>query len=1093
VKVVPEGVDTATYKPLKERPRTDKFRFVVVGRWEHRKATTEIIRAWIQAFEDVEDVELHLQVENPFALDALTTCQRLEAQGLLHPGIVVHDFMSQAKYVDMLQTSQVFVSCSRSEGWNLPLIEAMACGTPVICSNYGGQLEFVGQFAQLVDIIDHRPPQEVVMPGDDEVLGTWAEPDFDDLQQMMREMYENYEPFAELAARGAEYVRREFTWDKAAQRAVGVLEELDGHKPIWLNLGSGIRRLDGYVNVDLYDSTADVMADIRALPYKDGTVDKVHSSHVLEHFSHNETFPLLRHWYDVLKDDGQFEIHVPNLEYVVDYWLKSPEANRWHRNLHRIFGNQVNDGQYHKTGFTEPRLRQLLSDVGFSNIETSFEGEDGRESICANATKGRDYGREVIVMGGFPDTPEKETVLRECFARLKGAGLPMALVTHCPVSADLAGLFDYYIYEKENILSTGWDLNWWHQTSGLVRLEGKYGSGSYQPVAILSSWHNALRCLQPKFDTMHYVESDTMIRVLDYLKHARQQLIDGYKMVTLEYGSFVGNSPAFVTNLLSLDINWAIENVPKLKSWPEYLELNEQFRQEGITTGDCIFEIWMAAYLHHIGQADSYKVLGREVVDEVIVSANLIKREIKKNFRVDLSETDDGKVVVFLLNINEDTGETFECKVVNSKKVVHEFNAHVNVLSWVVVPKVDSLYEIYLDGELFDTIELREDQTYTDMKFKFDDDRLRCLEPLPSQVEQQQRELSVGCHFVEGPFVNLNGESQREYRVEFIDTDTDETVHVQELTIGHFTRPYRRWFTNWKVRVLDGNEVRYEHVLDLRDKRVMIHVGSKSLGDTLAWVPYVEAFRVRHGCQVTASSWWQELYASAYPHIDWVKPGKGVGDLYASYEVGCFDSDSSRNKHDWRLTPLQKVATDALGLSYVEQRPKIGMEIGEADIHEPYVCVSEHSTMQAKYWNYPGGWQKLVDMIREAGLEVVVVSKEPTSLMNVRRRVGKPIRQTVKTLAHARAFVGVGSGLSWLAWALNTPVVLVSGFSEPWCEFQSGLRRVHNPEVCHGCFNDPEFPFSRGDWEWCPRGKDFECTRTIKPEDVMGELRELLS
>ena len=36
----------------------------------------------------------------------------------------------------------MFVSCARAEGWNLPLIEAMACGTPSIYSDCSGQLEF---------------------------------------------------------------------------------------------------------------------------------------------------------------------------------------------------------------------------------------------------------------------------------------------------------------------------------------------------------------------------------------------------------------------------------------------------------------------------------------------------------------------------------------------------------------------------------------------------------------------------------------------------------------------------------------------------------------------------------------------------------------------------------------------------------------------------------------------------------------------------------------------------------------------------------------------------------------------------------------
>ena len=42
-----------------------------------------------------------------------------------------------------------------------------------------------------------------------------------------------------------------------------------------------------------------------------------------------------------------------------------------------------------------------------------------------------------------------------------------------------------------------------------------------------------------------------------------------------------------------------------------------------------------------------------------------------------------------------------------------------------------------------------------------------------------------------------------------------------------------------------------------------------------------------------------------------------------------------------------------------------------------------------------------------------------------------------KKLIKAKFFIGIGSGLSWLAWACNTKTVLVSGFSKEWCEFKA--------------------------------------------------------
>ena len=82
-------------------------------------------------------------------------------------------------------------------------------------------------------------------------------------------------------------------------------------------------------------------------------------------------------------------------------------------------------------------------------------------------------------------------------------------------------------------------------------------------------------------------------------------------------------------------------------------------------------------------------------------------------------------------------------------------------------------------------------------------------------------------------------------------------------------------------------------------------------------------------------------------------------------------------------------------------------------------------------------------------------------------------------------FVGLSSGLSWLAWAAGAPVVMISGFTHPTNEFATPYR-VINWHTCNSCWNDDTAPFDaadRTDFLWCPRHKDtprmFECSRLI--------------
>jgi len=155
------------------------------------------------------------------------------------------------------------------------------------------------------------------------------------------------------------------------------------------------------------------------------------------------------------------------------------------------------------------------------------------------------------------------------------------------------------------------------------------------------------------------------------------------------------------------------------------------------------------------------------------------------------------------------------------------------------------------------------------------------------------------------------------------------------------------------------------------------------------------------------------------------------------------------------------------------------------------------STANAKHWHYPGGWQDIVDYLNHIGYKVVIVQKQPSGLENVINKTGDiDIIQRAIDIYHADFFIGIGSGLSWLAWSLHKPVVMISGFSDPKCEFQTKNYRVIERDVCHGCFSDPSIKFDKGDWNWCPRLKDtdrmFECTKSITPSMVVDHIQNLI-
>jgi len=276
---------------------------------------------------------------------------------------------------------------------------------------------------------------------------------------------------------------------------------------------------------------------------------------------------------------------------------------------------------------------------------------------------------------------------------------------------------------------------------------------------------------------------------------------------------------------------------------------------------------------------------------------------------------------------------------------------------------------------------------------------------------------------------------------------------------------------------------------------------SKSLGDNIAWMPYVEEYQKKNKCEVAVSTFWNSLFEKEYPNIEFIGRGEFIHNISKRYNVGWYTPwDKRRNPNDFRTIPLQKTASDILGLDHEEIRSRITIQDKPKNFVGKYVCLGVHATAQAKYWNYGNGWQQVVDYLKSKGYEVVLISKEKGTYMGNKppeRVIDKsgniPIEDRIIDLKYADMFIGVGSGLSWLAWAIGTPVILISGFSSPMCEFTTNVKRIHNPDVCNSCFNDPNIEFDKGDWNWCPRKKDFECTKKITPSMVIKAISEIIA
>ncbi|WP_075643647.1 autotransporter strand-loop-strand O-heptosyltransferase [Paraburkholderia monticola] len=375
-------------------------------------------------------------------------------------------------------------------------------------------------------------------------------------------------------------------------------------------------------------------------------------------------------------------------------------------------------------------------------------------------------------------------------------------------------------------------------------------------------------------------------------------------------------------------------------------------------------------------------------------------------------------------------------------------------------------------------------------------------EPLFEGPHGIRYDFNYGCR------VQVKGKG---WRVRLLDRDAD-VVLFDESVDDAMVCSTKRYYVNFRIEVLRENELVFEHDFDLRGKKVYARLPVGTIGDIIAWFPYVEEFRQRHQCEMYLSmgeAIWT-LFEDAYPELHYLRPEDEDArrhEFYASYYLGIFFpcNDRTHQPSDFRLSGLQKTIPYLLGLPAKECRPLIGIRDTTRRIAEPYVCIAAQSSSQCKYWNNPAGWFETVKYLKAQGYRVLCIDREhvhgqglvwnhiPHGAEDFTGSL--PLQERASLLLHAEFFVGLSSGLSWLAWAVGTPVVMISGFTHPQNEFETPYR-VINYHACNSCWNDTTIEFDHKDFLWCPRhagtDRQFECSRLITPGQVKSTIGRLI-
>lgn len=693
--------------------------------------------------------------------------------------------------------------------------------------------------------------------------------------------------------------------------------------------------------------------------------------------------------------------------------------------------------------------------------------------------------KDVCVVLAHCDTQEKLDALDTCITSILKFNKDIILVSHTIIPNEISSKCIKYTYDENNGVVHYEDYHKFNITFDRYVIMNDVDGNSiklFEPFKMCHSyavWQlMQLGCHSAKelgYQNLHYINYDTIISNSEILDHNNSLLnIKDFVFFNVSYDH--GNTDEYLTCFYSA-------NVDKCKQLlSEYNSVADFFKNKNRSP---ILEKVIRSSI--VEKNYNHFLFKRNYLESRIPELDLIKNE---------SISVQDQPIHFCLD-----GD-FKCLLIRNSTHYSEYVVNLDQKEpkvFHLAPNQNKVIPIQGINEV--TILKDGDQIY---RGKLPSKILKKLSFISRVNHYSVNPKVINLNFISGAHVSITDSENpdKEYLVKFTNKKTNRLEYESKLKHGWWAKTNKKYYVDWKIEI--ESEGKYTELsTDLSGKRVLIGFESKSLGDTIAWVPYVEEFRKKHNCTVICSTFLNHMFEKFYPKIEFVPPGTVVNNLIAQYSIGVYydnetEVDYNRHPFDFRLGSLQKIAADILGIDYVELLPTITDKVLPK---KNQISIAIHSTAQAKYWNNENGWQAVVDWCIDNGYTVKLLSAEEDGYMGNKtpKRIVKhpfgPIDKVIDELLESKAFIGIGSGLSWLSLSCGVPTILISGFSEKYTEPSNAYRIGAPQNVCSGCFN--KFVFDHGDWNWCPvhKGTDrqFECTKEIKSETVIEQLKLILN
>ncbi len=234
VVVVPHGVDTRVFHPLPEAERAalrrqrgleDCFVFLNIGVMTWNKGIRPLLKAFAAVVERYPEARLILKgteairKSRDFIVEAMQAILTTAQAARVIPRVAyIGDNLSVEELAQLHQIADAYVAPYLAEGFNMPVLEAAACGLPIVCTAGGPTDDFTrSDFALYIN-------SELKTMEIEHETRFYLHPDLDHSIELMSKVIENSEFRSQARQVGSQFIADRYTWQKIVDRLLEVLQ-----------------------------------------------------------------------------------------------------------------------------------------------------------------------------------------------------------------------------------------------------------------------------------------------------------------------------------------------------------------------------------------------------------------------------------------------------------------------------------------------------------------------------------------------------------------------------------------------------------------------------------------------------------------------------------------------------------------------------------------------------------------------------------------------------------------------------------------------------------------------------------------------------